>query len=147
MQKITRHPLLSKASPTALPTMSVTVAGTKYQLRLLRPEGEAFVAVHMAGETPASAILTSVAPTIAAALVSMAGEDGTEVPVEQLFKPEQPIADVKVLRDWLREQVLDWLREDMDPTTVDALWGAYREMTREHQKTMAALGNPPSGSI
>lgn len=153
--KAKKHPLLANiTAPLSgrLPETTAEVLGTKYRLRYLKPEAEDWVAINTPGTTVSAALLNSRKPTLAAAFVSItrANEDGEEeeVPVEKLFElpsdmepkiREAIISDPKLLRDWRREQVLEWLREEADVYVVDRLYDAYSTLIPKHKEVMQEL--------
>lgn len=157
-----KHPLLSTiTAPLSgrLPETIVDVLGVKYRLRLLKPEAEDWVAMNTQGTTISAALLNLRKPTLAAALVSVSyrADDGheEEIPVERLFELPADMepkvreglqTDAKLLRDWRREQILEWLREEVDTLVVSTLYDAYTAMLPKHKEVMKELSGFSTGT-
>lgn len=143
MVKAKRNPKLSEISAAVAgrqPKTEVEVLGHTYQLELLKPEAEDWVAQNTEGVTAVAAVMNSQKPTIAAALV---GVDG--IPVEELFQfpegaddfwLEQMKENAKARREWRRGEILDWLKEESDPYVIDEIFKAYSRMSKEHREAL-----------
>lgn len=125
----------------------VEILGTKYDLRILSPEANDWVASFTQGSTLAALTYNVQNPTLACALVSIDSE-----PVEALFLPESTAdvsqqfvdslnEDAAKMKLWRREALLSWLKEDVDTYVVNKLWDAYRDMTKEQSKRLGELEN------
>lgn len=151
--KAKKHPLLGKITESLRgksPEKVVEVLGHQYLLRLPLPEGMDWVASHTLGTTVSSALLNSRKPAVACALSGISDDDGQMIPIEQLFQPgddldplvrEELFKDGRVLRDWRREQILEWLREEVDAYVVTALYAGYTQLESQHVETMKGLEN------
>ena len=146
--KAKKHQILADISGALsgkLPEITVEVLGHLYILRLLKPEGDDWVAANTVGSTFAAALMNSRNPIVAASLVSIDG-----LPVEQLFSPDETMdarmketlmAESKLIREWRREQVLDWVREELDPYVVGMLYDGYQKLIPQHREAMQEVGN------
>lgn len=141
---VKKHTLLSELSGK-LPETTIDVQGVRYTLRLLRPEGEDWVAMKTEGTTMTAVLGNSRNPTLAVSLTSI-----NETPVEQLFQlpddmdpktKELLLSSPSDLREWRRTQVLEWIREEMDPFVVKALYEAYRELSKQHQESLKGISS------
>jgi hypothetical protein len=155
--KAKKHPILSGVTDAIsgrLPEVVEEVLGVRYKLRLLKPEAEDWVANNTPGATVSAALLNSRKPTLAAALVSISrrtddlDNDWDEVPVESLFTPQDDMdpgfkdalaRDPKLMREWRREQVLEWMREEQDVYVIDKLYDAYSKLIPRHKEAMQAV--------
>lgn len=145
---VKKHPMLAELSSALcgnLPETEVDVQGAKYKFRLLKPEGDDWVGMKTAGNSVSAALLTARVPTLAAALVSI-----NDVPVEQLFQPDDAMdvnslealkQDGALMREWRRNQVLEWFREGVSSWVVDTCYSAYTRMTQNHKKAMEGAEN------
>jgi hypothetical protein len=161
--KAKKHPLLGQVTAALsgrLPETTVDIMGTRYKLRLLKPEAEDWVAMNTPGTTSSAALLNYRKPTLAAALVSIATfdeESGNwqEMPVEALFEipsdmdvraKEMLAQDPKMMRDWRRGEVLEWLREDLDTVVLDRMFDAYSKMVPLHKEAMKEVSGFSKGT-
>lgn len=144
---IKRHPLLTQITSDLSgrrPRKPVEVLGHTYTLELLMPEAEDWVAANTSGMTIVAANLNTRKPTIACALTAI-----DDLQIEALFPFESDDQKVREfmatnpneLRLWRRVQVLEWLKNDVDPYVVDELWNAYRKLQDEHYQEMKKLEN------
>lgn len=148
------HPKLAGISAALhgrLPEVTEEILGTKYTLRLLKPEADDWVAARTDGATAAAVMLNARKPVIAAALTTIDIGDG-EGPamVEQLFplpKDMEPtvkeflMQDTRALRDWRRGEILAWLKDGLDTYVIDRLFDVYTSMLLKHKKDLTALEN------
>ena len=160
--KAKKHPILAGITgPLSgrLPEVTEEILGTRYKLRLLKPEAEDWVAMNTPGSTYSAALMNYRRPTVAAALVSISTVDASntwnEIPVEHLFEipadmdikiKEMILSDPKMLRDWRREQVLEWLREELDTVIVDRLYDTYAKMVPKHREAMKEVSDFSKGT-
>lgn len=152
--KAKRHPKL-EAHKAALqgrqPEVSPEILGCVYSLRYLLPEGDSWVAQKTSGNTYAAVLLNSRIPTLAASLTSVDyGEGDGPLPVEVLFQlpddmdtalKEHYLQNSEILREWRRETVLDYLREEVDSYVIEKLYDAYTEMAKAHKELLKSTEN------
>ena len=146
--KVRLHKGLEKAQ-VAKPTTSVEVLGTTYHLELLKPEGEEWVSSRTEGDTLSGALLNMKLPTIAAALTHIDFGDGEgRLPVEALFALGEGLDsnfieylqnNPKQMRSWRREQVLEWVREELDIFVVETVAEAYFTLLKGHKKKLGDM--------
>lgn len=140
---------ITGAISSRIPECVEEVVGVKYKLRLLKPEADDWVANNTPGSTVSAALYNLRKPTVAAALVSIdtGGEEG-ELHVEQLWQlpddmdaavKERIREDGKLLRDWRREQILEWLREEHDAFVIDQLYAAYARLIPKHRDALKGV--------
>lgn len=144
--KAKKHPLLGQitgALSGRLPEEDVEVFDHTYRLRVLMPEAEDWVAMNTKGSTIASALFNVRKPTLACAITAIDGS-----PIESLFQPpdelesrEELMKEPRLLRDWRREQILDWLKEEVDSGVIDRLYAHYTALSTKHREALKELEN------
>lgn len=116
-------------------TDTVEVDGWEFKVRTLRPYEDDWVLINTppSGGDPAKLMMLRMKPVVAASLVAI---DGTAV--EELFSlpedmdallKEQLLRDANALREWRLEQVLNFVREDMDDALVGPLWSGCMKLS------------------
>lgn len=120
---------------------TVKVLGIDYELTVPRPEGDDWAAAHTIGATNLSAALSIGRAQLATSISSIGG-----VPVEQLFEMSKEDResfgdDVAAVRNWRREQLLSFLREDMETWVVDQLQQGLSTLLSEHREMLKSLPN------
>lgn len=146
MNEKKRHPLLQSISAELKGTRiaeTVDVAGHKYQLQTLDSGDEDWVIARAGGGTMPEHFMGSITPRVAAALSSI-----DDVPVEQLFpvpedlEPairERLVSNPEAIRAWRREQVLQFVREELPTTVVSALNRAYSVIDERRAEAIKSL--------
>lgn len=142
-EKTKRHQVLDAIAASLnnnLPTTTVRVLGHEYTLTVLKPEAEDWAAIRSVGGSAVAYSTTTMKPRLAAAITAIDG-----VPVEQLFElpssmelndREAIAASSRALRDWRREQLLDFLKESGDGVLVEDLFKAFADLTVKHRKDL-----------
>ncbi len=146
--KAKKHDILKSITKTVdgnQPTKDVEVLGITYTLKVYKPEAEDWVSANTGGSTLSSALINVKRPTVAAALNAING-----VAIEEIFQlgdeipasmREELIQRPKALREWRRDQILEFLREETDGYIVDKLYESYLEMLTVHRQTLGKIGN------
>jgi hypothetical protein len=146
--KAKRHPLLAELTNAVsgrLPEETIEVLGHAYTIKLAKPEADDWVAGQTEGSTISAALLNARKPTLAVTLVAI-----DQIPVEQLFQPGDDLdpevkellhRDAKRMRDWRRGEILEWLREEVDPFVIDTLYNAVTKLSTKHKEAMKEIEN------
>jgi len=124
-------------------TKDVEIDGHRFTLRTLKPSEADWAITRMPGSggDPTKMVLLQSKPIVAASIQAIDG-----VPVEELFAlPDDMDTDVKealisdgaALREWRRDQVLDFVLEDLLDDVVGRLWHAYAQL---RESEAAAVG-------
>lgn len=149
MSKSKRHQVLqdiAKGLRGLALSDTADVGGHRYTMQVLSPEGEAWVTDHANGNTLATYAASTALPRLAAAITAI-----DDVLIEQLFVPGDDMpkeqreawaaAAPTAQRDWRREELLTFLRDDFDTILIRELSEFYLRLDARHKEAVKDTGN------